>query len=205
MVSDFRILASRTERIENFLQTLYSGSSGAARASADDFANPRLDHAQTSDRHDEMPDNVMWDASFQQAFGGGQESSGSILQQLSQSAGPNSSSQHATQANAIDENHAPTYTYNSDMLPSMPLMEGPSRLAPITASNEVLQQQSAEIQRSRSSSPSDTDHEAALALEVSPRTLSLSNELANTFSYAGYGIEQASCQTQDPLCRHTSL
>lgn len=205
MVSDFRILASRTERIENFLQTLYSGSSGVARASAEDNANPVLDHAQPSDRQGEMPDNVIWDASFQQAFGGGQETSGSILQQFSQPVGPNLPGQQAMQASAIEESQAPTYTFNSDTLPSMPPMEGSSRLGPITASNEVQQHQPAEIQRSRSSSPSDTDHEAALALEVSTRNLSMNNELANTYSYAGYGIEQASCQTQDPLRRHTSL
>ena len=167
--------------------------------------------------HDGMTaDNATWDTGFQDAMITQDPTNGfqqqQQQQQLSQSAVAmlsNLSNNQAPQSSGRDELvfQAPVFPFNSDVLASNHIQDASNMQAAAIPPSEPSGVAPARGNGSRSSSPSDTDHEAALALEVRKAALLLSGRRIGLkcSSVTGYGFEQASCTAEDPHRRNTSV
>lgn len=211
MVTDFRILARRTEKIENFLRSLYGSTSTVNEADAVEPSNSSLPQAQAATGlqetiHEGLPDNTMWDNSFQDAFSAQEPANG--LQQLSRATLSNLPNNTAVQAMGGDDLvfQAPVFPFNNDMLANNPVADSQNnRVGDVLLPSEAAEDP-AEGRATRSSSPSDTDHEAALALEVRvPNACSRTMPALTPTYNSGHGSQSTSCPTQNVVGWHTGL
>lgn len=165
LVSDFRILANRMERLEDFLQSVYGNA-----------AHP---NDLTEDRHEvldpisndfealnQLQDNLTWDNSFlpfpDQENNGNVHALSSAL--VSASLPPLQPSMGVE--GEAGQFQPPIFAFGDRLLPNLPAGEPTASTSGTSLPHDVVHEPTASANQSRSPSPGDTDHEAALALEV---------------------------------------
>lgn len=150
---------------------MYGDSKSMSDAAARNIIEPEQ-YSQDLTIDNGVQDNLGWDDSFQPSFAN--ETTQINIPHLPQTSLPPLPPQQSTfvsQPEGVASFQPPVYPFNEDLLP------GPSSLPLEVATEPSKQSQPHEFQHksalsgSRSSSPSDTDHEAALALEVSDRVV----------------------------------